>query len=261
MHSELKMHALHMELQWMVSTSHFQHWNWRFTHWVSQAALLHSIRPSPLSTSLPKMISLQSHLYKVTGCFPCRFRLPWPSLVAGTSVTVSSMPTIWTKGPEFAWVSTPVFQTHSSSISAGFRVGLKEGRGSWKTWYINMVWFLQHYLTSISFWSPSATSSFAFTLHIVADGWSSQIFLFFTHCVLPNIFMKKALEVWIFYLLVIQLNHSTSRIQITSLLVLMGVFFACNVTPWSTWGRSAYQITMNVTRHISGEKSCSMFQT
>ena len=60
--------------------------------------------------------------------------------------------------------------------------------------------------------------------------------------------MKKALEVRIFYLLIIQLNHSTSRIQITSLLVLMCMFFAHNVTLWSTWGRSAYQITMNATK-------------
>ena len=66
----------------------------------------------------------------------------------------------------------------------------------------------------------------------------------------PNIFMKKALEVQIFYLLIIQLNHSTSRIQRTSLLVLLGVFFARNVTPWSMWGRSAYQTTMNATKCV-----------
>jgi len=47
----------------------------------------------------------------------------------------------------------------------------------------------------------------------------------------PKISMKKALEVGIPYMRVIQLTHSTSRIWITSLLVLMGVFFAHNVIP------------------------------
>ena len=37
---------------------------------VSQPGLLHSIRPSPRSTSPPKMTSPQSHSYNVVGCFP-----------------------------------------------------------------------------------------------------------------------------------------------------------------------------------------------
>ena len=43
--------------------------------------------------------------------------------------------------------------------------------------------------------------------------------------------MKKALEVGIPYMRIIQLTHSISRIRITSLLALMGVFFARNVIP------------------------------
>jgi hypothetical protein len=47
----------------------------------------------------------------------------------------------------------------------------------------------------------------------------------------PKISMKKALEVGIPYMHVIQLTHSASKIWITSLSVLMGMFFAHNVIP------------------------------
>ena len=71
--------------------------NQGLTHLISQPALLHSIRPSPRSISLSVIISPQSHLYNVDGCFPRRFRLPWPSITGRISVTSGYGITLWAK--------------------------------------------------------------------------------------------------------------------------------------------------------------------
>jgi len=64
-----------------------QRWNQGLTHLGSQPALLHLIRPSPHSISLPVIISTQSHSYNVDRCFPWRFWLPQPSVTGRISAT------------------------------------------------------------------------------------------------------------------------------------------------------------------------------
>ena len=141
LYPEVKSHVHHMKIcnawcWWVIvniSTS-----RWRLTHRVSQPVLLHSIRPSPCSTSPPEIISPQSHSYCVVGCFPHRFRLPRPSVMAGSSASSVSC-TVWANGLESTLTETPGLWTSSPSL-LGFEVGLKEGSECWqKLWVTHLL--------------------------------------------------------------------------------------------------------------------------
>ena len=108
-----------------------QRWNQGLTYLISQPALLHLIRPSLHSILLSVIISLQSHLYNVDGCFLQHFQLPWPSIMGGISTTSG----FWALSAEefnSRLTSMPGFQVTSSLISRGFGADSKGGRRCWQ---------------------------------------------------------------------------------------------------------------------------------